>query len=262
MSSITRVSLAHWSNSSSALTRIIETIQNIGQHVDHMVQALLPYSEPTRKTRFRSVVCYYDGEMELFEFGELDCDIYFSGRCGCGLRTAKQFTNFRMSKPATSTGSMRTFIPMSSAINSMLKSLELALDLTYQSWLYSKVNDSTAGGIYSEASIKLRDRILKEGRVLPNDIVDVSSFMDAFVDVNLMDECAQHLAERFSKTKPSKILTIATTGLVVAIRKFLLHPENFTQLSLTIWILCGSRSQLWPSIFKFPWYMPGRCGCD
>ena len=25
------------------------------------------------------------------------------GRCGCGLRTAKQFTNFRMSKPATST---------------------------------------------------------------------------------------------------------------------------------------------------------------
>ena len=137
--------------------------------------------------------------MELFEFGELDCDIYFSG-------------------------SMRTFIPMSSAINSMLKSLELALDLTYQSWLYSKVNDSTAGGVYSEASIKLRDRILKEGRVLPNDIVDVSSFMDAFVDVNLMDECAKHLAERFSKTKPSKILTIATTGLVVAIRKLLSFP--------------------------------------
>ena len=26
-----------------------------------------------------------------------------TGRCGCGLRTAKQFTNFRMSKPATST---------------------------------------------------------------------------------------------------------------------------------------------------------------
>ena len=25
-----------------------------------------------------------------------------AGRCGCGLRTAKQFTNFRMSKPATS----------------------------------------------------------------------------------------------------------------------------------------------------------------
>lgn len=181
-------------NQSAKSPRVVSgyAFNNIGQHVDHMIQALLPYSEPTRKTRFRSVVCYYDGEMELFEFGELDCDIYFSG-------------------------SMRTFIPMSSAINSMLKSLELALDLTYQSWLYSKANDSTAGGIYSEASIKLRDRILKEGRVLPNDIVDVSSFMDAFVDVNLMDECAKHLAERFSKTKPSKILTIATTGLVVAI---------------------------------------------
>ena len=28
--------------------------------------------------------------------------------CGCGLRTSKQFTNFRMSKPATSTGESRS----------------------------------------------------------------------------------------------------------------------------------------------------------
>mmetsp|Transcript_6663 Transcript_6663/g.15109 ORF Transcript_6663/g.15109 Transcript_6663/m.15109 type:complete len:799 (+) Transcript_6663:59-2455(+) len=165
---------------------------NIGKHVDNVVQSLLPFSEPTRVTRFRSCVCYYDGEMELFEYGELDCDLYFSG-------------------------SMRTFISMSAAINSMLKSLELALDLQYQKWLHSKVNDATGGGKYSDASIKLRDRVLKEAKVLPNDIIDVSSFMDAMVDVNLMDECGRELAERFISEKPSKILTIATTGLVIGI---------------------------------------------
>jgi len=165
---------------------------NIGEHVDHVVQSLLPFSEPTRTTRYRSCVCFYDGEMEIFEYGELDCDLYYSG-------------------------SMRTFIPMSSAINSMLKSLVLALDLQYQKWLHNKVNDATSAGTYSDTSIKLRDRVLKEAKVLPNDIIDVSSFMDAFVDVDLMDSCGKELAERFVKVKPNKILTIATTGLVVAI---------------------------------------------
>ena len=165
---------------------------NIGEHVDRIVQALLPFSEPTRVTRFRSCVCYYDGELELFEYGELDCDLYFAG-------------------------SMRTFLPMSSAINSMLKSLELALDLQFQKWLRAKFNDATGGGAYSDASLKLRDRVLKEAKLLPNDIIDVSSFMNGAVDVNLMDQCGKDLADRFVSSKPSKILTIATTGLVIAI---------------------------------------------
>jgi xanthine phosphoribosyltransferase len=165
---------------------------NIGEHVDRIVQALLPFSEPTRVTRFRSCVCYYDGELELFEYGELDCDLYFAG-------------------------SMRTFLPMSSAINSMLKSLELALDLQFQKWLRAKFNDATGGGAYSDASLKLRDRVLKEAKLLPNDIIDVSSFMNGAVDVNLMDQCGKDLADRFVSAKPSKILTIATTGLVIAI---------------------------------------------
>jgi hypothetical protein len=167
---------------------------NIGEHVDRVVQALLPFSEPTRVTRFRSCVCYYDGELELFEYGELDCDLYFAG-------------------------SMRTFLPMSSAINSMLESLILALDLQFQKWLRAKFNDATGGGAYSDTSLKLRDRVLKEAKVLPNDIIDVSTFMDACIDVNLMDECGKELADRFVSAKPSKILTIATTGLVIAIRK-------------------------------------------
>ena len=38
-------------------------------------------------------------------------------------------------------GSHRTFIPMSQALNSMLKTLQLALDLQFQKWLTSAVND-------------------------------------------------------------------------------------------------------------------------
>jgi len=53
--------------------------------------------------------------------------------------------------------------------------------------------------------------------VLPNDIVDVSAFMDSMVDVNLMDDCAKELMEKFVDEKPTKILTVATTGLVLAI---------------------------------------------
>ena len=35
--------------------------------------------------------------------------------------------------------------------------------------------------------------------MLPNDIIDVSSFMDASVDVELMDQCGKELSERFSR---------------------------------------------------------------
>jgi xanthine phosphoribosyltransferase len=79
----------------------------------------------------------------------------------------------------------------------------------------------------SSVSIKLRDRVLKEAKVLPNDIIDVSRFMDAYVDVDLMDECGKDLAERFMSDRPNKILTIATTGLVIAIR------ESLTKLPLS-----------------------------
>lgn len=53
--------------------------------------------------------------------------------------------------------------------------------------------------------------------MLPNSIIDVSAFMDSMVDVELMDECAKELSNRFVDLKPTKILTVATTGLVIAL---------------------------------------------
>jgi hypothetical protein len=139
---------------------------DIGAHVDYMCEALMLFSEPTRVTRFRSCLCYYDGEMELFDYGVADIDIYFAN-------------------------SMRTFIPMAQAINEIMKKLQLTFGLEYQKWLRQRMDETM--GAYGKARLKLRDRVLKEGKVLPNDIIDVSAFMDSKVDVNLMDECALEL---------------------------------------------------------------------
>jgi len=178
---------------------------DIGDHVDYVVEALKPYSEPTRVTRFRSCFCYYDGDMEIFEYGELDCDLLYAN-------------------------SLRTYIPMSHGLYELSETLQLTFGLEYQKWLKKKVKEAL-GGDQNRASMRLRDRVLKEGRVLPNDIVDVSSFMDSKVDVNLMDECGRELCSRFEKYKPSKILTVATTGLVVAIpmAKYLQVPVVYAR---------------------------------
>jgi xanthine phosphoribosyltransferase len=61
--------------------------------------------------------------------------------------------------------------------------------------------------------------------------VDVSDFMDSQVDVNLMDECARDLAAKFMEFKPTKILTVATTGLVIALpmAKYLQVPVVYAR---------------------------------
>lgn len=161
---------------------------DVGDHVDYIADALREYSEPDRLTRFRTCLCYYDGDMELFNYGVCDVDLVFCN-------------------------SLRTFIPVSQAINNMAKTLEMTFDLTYQKWLRTSEVEELVQG----ARIQLRDRVLKEGRVLPNDIVDVSAFMDSMVDVQLMDSCARDLAHQVANERPTKILTVATTGLVLAL---------------------------------------------
>eukprot|EP00523_Entomoneis_sp_CCMP467_P001452 CAMPEP_0168743658 /NCGR_PEP_ID=MMETSP0724-20121128/13691_1 /TAXON_ID=265536 /ORGANISM="Amphiprora sp., Strain CCMP467" /LENGTH=796 /DNA_ID=CAMNT_0008791297 /DNA_START=216 /DNA_END=2606 /DNA_ORIENTATION=+ len=182
---------------------------DVGMHVDYICDALRPLSEPTRVTRFKTCLCYYDGEMELFDYGICDVDLHFSN-------------------------SLRTFIPMSQAINEMMQKLTLTFGLEYQSWLQARLAEGIAGATAAgsgPASLKLRDRVLKEGKVLPNDIIDVSAFMDSKVDVNLMDECAKELSNRFLKEKPNKILTVATTGLVIALpmAKYLQVPVVYAR---------------------------------
>ena len=68
-----------------------------------------------------------------------------------------------------------------------------------------------------QGAARLREKVLREGRVLPNSILDVSRFLDATVDVDLVEACAEELAHRFAAARPTKILTVATSGLVLAL---------------------------------------------
>jgi xanthine phosphoribosyltransferase len=187
-------------------------INDIANHVDYLTEALKPLSDPTRKTRFTSCLCFYDGEMEILEYGVCDVDIFYCN-------------------------SMRTLIPLSQAMNSLVETLKFTFGLEYQKFLKTRIDDAIYGtAMPGNASVKLRDRVLKDGRVLPNDIIDVSKFMDSQVDVNLMDECAQELAQRFLSQKPSKILTVATTGLVIALpmAKYLQVPVVYARKERTL----------------------------
>jgi xanthine phosphoribosyltransferase len=201
-------------NKAAAATRMSNSkvlsgyrINDIAMHVDYLTEALRPLSEPTRVTRFTTCLCFYDGKMELFEYGVCDVDMHFCN-------------------------SMRTFIPLSQAMNAMVGTLKMTFGLEYQQFLRTRMDDAIYGmATPGSASMKLRDRVLRDGRVLPNDIIDVSAFMDSQVDVNLMDDCAKELAERFIGQKPSKILTVATTGLVIALpmAKYLQVPAVYAR---------------------------------
>ena len=139
---------------------------DIDDRIDTVVEALKPVSDPARKTRFRSCVCFYDGNMETYTYGEVEVDLFFCKSTKC-------------------------YISLSSAITDMVNVLKTTFDFEYQKWLKSKVKEAFIG--YRGAGIKLRDRVLKEGRVLPNNIIDVSRFMDSMVDVDLMKECGIEL---------------------------------------------------------------------
>lgn len=73
---------------------------DIGMHVNYLCDAMRPVSEPTRVTRFTSCVCYYDGELEIFEHSECDVDLHFAN-------------------------TLRTFIPLSQCIHDMADVLKL-----------------------------------------------------------------------------------------------------------------------------------------
>uniref|UniRef100_A0A7S4A8T8 Phosphoribosyltransferase domain-containing protein n=1 Tax=Pseudo-nitzschia australis TaxID=44445 RepID=A0A7S4A8T8_9STRA len=183
-------------------------INDIANHVDYLAEAMKPLSEPTRVTRFTSCFCFYDGEKEIFAYGVLDCDMYFCN-------------------------SQRTNIPLSQATNNLIKTLQMTFGLEYQKFLKTRLDDAIFGdySLPGAASVKLRDRVLKDGRVLPNNIIDVSKFMDSCVDVDLMDACAQELSQRFVNSKPTKIITVATTGLVIALpmAKYLQVPVVYAR---------------------------------
>ncbi|MDR1575633.1 MAG: xanthine phosphoribosyltransferase [Treponema sp.] len=62
----------------------------------------------------------------------------------------------------------------------------------------------------------LKDKIKTEGKVMPGDILNVSSFLNQQVDIGLYNEIGKEFARRFSGAPVSRILTIEASGIGVA----------------------------------------------
>lgn len=62
----------------------------------------------------------------------------------------------------------------------------------------------------------LEEKILKEGKVLPGDILKVDCFLNHSVDVSFLLEMGKEIARLYEVSGVNKILTIETSGIPIA----------------------------------------------
>ncbi len=62
----------------------------------------------------------------------------------------------------------------------------------------------------------LKDKILKEGNVLPGNILKVDGFLNQQLDITLIQEIGKEFAKRFENEKITKILTVESSGIGIA----------------------------------------------
>ncbi len=63
----------------------------------------------------------------------------------------------------------------------------------------------------------LEEKILKEGSVLPGNILKVGSFLNHRLDVDFIMEMGEEIARLFKDEGVNKILTIETSGIAIAV---------------------------------------------
>jgi len=64
---------------------------------------------------------------------------------------------------------------------------------------------------------KLEDRILAEGKILPGPVLKVSSFLNHQMDADFIMELGAELARRYEDAGVTKILTIESSGIAIAV---------------------------------------------
>lgn len=62
----------------------------------------------------------------------------------------------------------------------------------------------------------LKERILRDGKLQGHDIVNVSSFLNHQMDINLLNEIGKEFKRRFTDSAITKILTIESSGIGIA----------------------------------------------
>ena len=63
---------------------------------------------------------------------------------------------------------------------------------------------------------KLKERIRREGRILPGNIVKVDGFLNHRIDTVLMDEIAEEFKKYFDISKITMVLTAEASGIALA----------------------------------------------
>ncbi len=62
----------------------------------------------------------------------------------------------------------------------------------------------------------LEERILKDGKVKPNNVLKVDSFLNHQMDISLMEEIGREFQRRFKDKNITKVLTIEASGIGIA----------------------------------------------
>ena len=63
---------------------------------------------------------------------------------------------------------------------------------------------------------ELKDRIVKEGKVLPGNIIKVDGFLNHRIDTELMDHIAEEFGKHFNMDEVSMILTAEASGIALS----------------------------------------------
>jgi xanthine phosphoribosyltransferase len=64
---------------------------------------------------------------------------------------------------------------------------------------------------------KMQEKILAEGKILPGGVLKVGSFLNQQIDTKFMKEIGLEIAELFKDDEVSKILTIESSGIPIAV---------------------------------------------
>ncbi len=62
----------------------------------------------------------------------------------------------------------------------------------------------------------LQDRISRDGKVLPGNIIKVDGFLNHRVDISLLKELAEEFYTVFAEDKPTLIMTVEASGIALA----------------------------------------------
>ncbi len=63
---------------------------------------------------------------------------------------------------------------------------------------------------------QMEEKILREGQVLPGDILKVGSFLNQNIDTEFLGEMAREFARLFADSHINKVLTIEASGIAIA----------------------------------------------